>query len=472
MSTNRSVLIDGYNLGLEEGTGLATYARGVSYCTHDLGYTTDILYGMPAAPGLHPLLREIAFFDPTAAGTPPAWLAAARHMQDRVLSPFSAHAKRVPITGQVITTHYQSRLPYFDTIWNAANLFARAEKHMRTSQLFMPRIRVHVPARHDIVHWTYPLPLYVPGAKNIYVMADLVPLRLPYTTLDVKRQFFWLLRRLARVADHIITISETSRKDVINLLGVPESKVSNTYLTVHIPGKYASKPDEVVKREVEGTFNIKYKEYMLFFGAIEPKKNVGRLIEGFLASKTDTPLVIVGKLAWKFEKELRLLNEDATSYLEMTGSVIYRRRRIFRVEYAPFPLLVSLIKGAKCVLFPSLYEGFGLPAVEAMKLGTPVLTSTESCMPEVVGDGALLVNPYDPREIAEGISALDSDAELRGSLSAKGRQRADIYSPEAHARRLAEVYDAVSATKPRARRRATWTVPVQLAKPSGSQTLS
>jgi glycosyltransferase involved in cell wall biosynthesis len=468
MSRNRSVLIDGYNLGLEAGTGIATYARNLSYCTHQLGYTTDILYGMRPAPGFHPLLREIAFFDP-AVGLPPL-LAAARYFHERVLSPFRASAKRVPITGRVITTHYKSRLPYFDAIWNAANLFARAERHIRTSQFFAPRIRVHVPARHDIVHWTYPLPLYVPGAKNIYVMHDLVPLRLPYTTLDNKSQYFRLVRMLARRADHIITVSETSRKDIINLLGASESKVTNTYQSVDIPLKYASKPDDVVKREVEGTFNIKYKEYMLFFGAIEPKKNIGRLIEAFLACKSDTPLLIVGKLAWKSEQELRLLNDDATSYLEKIGSITYRRRRVFRVDHAPFPLLVSLIKGAKCVLFPSLYEGFGLPVLEAMKLGTPVLTSTEGAMPEVAGDGALLVDPYDVRAITDGITALDLDAELRGSLSAKGRKRAEGFSSEAHSRRLAEVYDAVLAKRIRPGR-TTWTVPIQLAKPSESQTI-
>jgi glycosyltransferase involved in cell wall biosynthesis len=446
VSRKRSVLIDGYNLGLEEGTGLATYARNLSYCTHDLGYTTDILYGMGDAPGGDPLLREIAFFDPASVGPPPRLLEMVRSLEKRIL-PFRARAKRVPITGRVITTHYKSRLPYFDTIWNAADLFARAERHMRTSQYVMPRIRVHLPARHDIVHWTYPLPLYVPGAKNIYVMADLVPLRLPYTTLDLKRQFLWLLRMLARKADHITTISETSRKDIINILGVPESKVSNTYLSVQIPSKYAGKPDDVVKREVEGTFNVKYKQYMLFFGAIEPKKNVGRLIEGFLECNTETPLLIVGKLAWKYEQELRLLNDDVTFYLEKIGDLIYRRRRIFRVDHAPFPLLVSLIKGAKCVLFPSLYEGFGLPVLEAMMLGTPVLTSTESSMPEVVGDAAVMVDPYDARAIAEAITALDHDAELRGFLSSQGRKRAEIFSAQAHSRRLAEVYDAVLTNK-------------------------
>jgi len=142
-----------------------------------------------------------------------------------------------------------------------------------------------------------------------------------------------------------------------------------------------------------------------------------------------------------------MLNEDVTSYLEQVGSLIYRRRRIFQIDYAPFPLLVSLIKGAKCVLFPSLYEGFGLPVLEAMKLGTPVLTSSEGAMPEVAGNGALLIDPYDTRAIAEGISALDRDAELRASLGDRGRKRAEVFSSEAHSRRLEAAYDGLLAPK-------------------------
>jgi glycosyltransferase involved in cell wall biosynthesis len=289
--------------------------------------------------------------------------------------------------------------------------------------------------------------LRIPGAKNIYTFHDLVPLRLPFATLDNKRRYYKLVKLLASKADHIVTVSETSRKDIINLLGVPDDKITNTYQSVEIPEKYAGKSDDQVKREVEGTVNVSYKNYMLFFGAIEPKKNVGRLIEAYLASKVDTPLLIVGKFVWKTEQEFKLLNDDATSYLEQLGSLTYRRRRIIQMDYAPFPLLVSLIKGAKAVLFPSLYEGFGLPVLEAMKLGTPVLTSTEGSTPEVAGDAALLIDPYDTRAIADGISALDTEEDLRASLSAKGLQRADLFTPEAHARRLAAVYGRVLASR-------------------------
>ncbi len=444
----KRVLIDGFNLRLESGTGVATYARNLSYCTHDMGYQTEVLYDVRGGPGFHNLLREIAFFDPLV-GTPPAMVRWARYAYETFKLPVGVVARHVPITGRVIATHYQSRLPYFDKIWTSPDVFGRAERHFIVNEYFMilSRLRVYMDRPPDIVHWTYPLPMFVPGAKNIYTIHDLVPLRLPFTTLDNKRRYFRLVRMLAQRADHIVTVSETSRKDIIDLLGVDESKVTNTYQSVEIPAKYANKPADLVKREVEGTFNIKYKEYMLYFGAIEPKKNVGRLIEAYLASKIDTPLLIVGKLAWKSEQEMRLMHDDATSYLEQIGSLTYRRRRIFHIDHVPFPLLVSLIRGAKSVLFPSLYEGFGLPILEAMKLGTPVLSSQEGPIPEVAGDGALLLDPYDTRAIAEGIRELDSNAELRVSLGARGRKRANLYSAEAQQRRLSAIYDRVLAPK-------------------------
>ena len=397
-------------------------------------------------------MKEIAFFDPYV-GAPPGWLVAWRYMMEAVSSPNVVKSRAVPITGQVIATHYKSRLPYFDTIWNSPDVFNRSARHFAvTRALIASRLRVSAGnTPPDLAHWTYPLAIRVPKTINIYTLHDLVPLRLPFTTLDNKRFYYALMRLLARRADHIVTVSETSKRDIINLLGVPEHRVTNTYQAVDIPAKYADKPADVVKQEVEGTFNVKYKEYMLFFGAVEPKKNVGRLIEAYLASKIDTPLLIVGKLAWKSEQEMRLMNDDATSYLEQMGSLTFRRRKIFHVDYAPFPLLVSLIKGAKAVLFPSLYEGFGLPILEAMKLGTPVLTSKEGATPEVAGEGALLVDPYDVRALTEGITALETDADLRGRLSDYGRKRAEMFSTEAYKGRLGALYDRLLAEKPHER---------------------
>lgn len=434
------VMIDGYNLGLEKGTGIATYARNLSYCAHALGHDVRILYGGKQAPGVIPLLKEIAFFD-TNAGSPPAWLVKLREIYSLFAAPYGHLATQVPITGAVVADGFKSRLPYYDSIWNAPDLFGRS---FTAFSFFRLLSRVVMRDRPHLMHWTYPLALRVVGARNIYTFHDLIPLRLPYTTLDNKRRYLRLCMRLARRANHIVTVSECSRQDIINLLGVKPEKVTNTYQAVTIPDKYRNKPADIVKMEVEGTFGLRYKEYFLFYGAIEPKKNIGRLIEAYLGSGVETPLVILGSHAWKSEQELRLLYDDHIRSLITVGDETRVKRRVVRLDYAPFPLLVSLIRGAKATCFPSLYEGFGLPVLESMLLGTPVLTSNTSSIPEVAGDAAYLVDPYDTREMAHAIRELDSNEALRAELIGKGLKQAAKFNEDIYQKRISELYTSVT----------------------------
>jgi glycosyltransferase involved in cell wall biosynthesis len=430
------IYIDGHNLALDQGTGVATYARNLSFRLGGLGAEVGVLYGTRASPSRNELIREIAFFD-NRVGEASSLLRTARAVRRTMLSPFGEYATGVPITGKVVANTFETRMPHYDHIWNVENGFDLASNHFRH---YRSRLAVRMPRAPDIMHWTYPLPLRTPGAKNIYTLHDLVPLRLPFTTLDHKRNYLRLNRLIVQKADHIITVSEASRRDIINLLGADPEKVTNTYQSVEIPRKFAEKPVNEAQDEIKGSFGLDWKGYFMFFGAIEPKKNVGRMIEAFLSSGSDLPLIIVGKQAWKSEDELKLLFDDHIRYQVQEGSILRTKRKIILLDYAPFRLLISLIRGAKAALFPSLYEGFGLPALEAMKLGTPVMTSNTSSLPEVVGDAAIMVDPYDVRSMVEAIRALDHDADLRGWLHNAGPRRAALFGPEQYERRLADVY--------------------------------
>lgn len=434
-------MIDGYNLALDKGTGVATYARNLSYCLGALGHEVGVLYGGRGTPFGNDLLREIAFFDPNAPDMA-KWLRNLRAIQEGVKAPLGYRALTIPVTGKVISEGFKSRMPFFNALFNAEYVFRRAHNNFG---FWKTMGRVFTDFKPDITHWTYPLPLYVKGSKNIYTLHDLVPLRLPYTTLDNKRRYLRLCQRIAQKSDHIVTVSEASRRDIIELLGVAPDKVSNTYQAVTIPDKYRNKPLDLVQREVEGTFGLKFKSYFLFFGSIEPKKNIGRLIEAYLGSAVETPLVIVGAQAWKSEQELRLLYDDHIKSLITHGAETRVKRRVIQLDYAPFPLLVSLIRGAKATLFPSLYEGFGLPVLESMLLGTPVLSSNTSSVPEVAGDAACLINPYDTREMAEAICALDANEALRAELSEKGLKQAELFNETNYMNRVQTVYQRVLA---------------------------
>lgn len=431
-----NILIDGFNLGLEKGTGVATYARNLSYELKALGHDVTVLYGNQSGTPRDNLLSEIAFFDSSGRTTHKA-LEIAGHFYHNILGWWGETARKVPISGKVVSRTFDARMPAYDTILNSNDIFNRANVAF---QLWNSMSTVWAPTRPDIAHWTYPIPVRIKGAPNIYTLHDVVPLRLPYTTLDKKKNYLQLMRELSRKADHLVTVSECSRRDLIEVLGISPNRITNTYQSVSVPSKYTNKPEEQVAREVEGVAGVGYKDYYLFWGSIEPKKNIGRMIEAYLASKVESPLVIVGARAWKSEDELRLLNEEIIRSLKITDGQITTRKRVIQLSYAPFSLLVSLIRGAKAALFPSLYEGFGLPALEAMLLGTPVICSNTASLPEVVGDAALMIDPYDSAALAEAIRTVDADDGLRDEYSQRGLAQAEIYSPENYRERLKDLY--------------------------------
>ena len=424
ISTRPFIMIDGHNLNLEKGTGVATYARNLSYSLKSLSYETGILYGRKVPQSGSELVQEIMFFDQMPLSQP---LKKFRHALEFFTDVTGVSATQVPLSGNVIHDTSRGTMPAFDSLWNAPELYQHAHRHFR---LWKSPLKVRTKRLPDLMHWTYPLPIRMPGLPNIYTLHDLVPLRLPYTTLDIKRRYLSMVKQIANQADHLVTVSETSKRDIINLLGVPEDRITNTFQAVSIPAAYQFKPLDILRAELQGSFRVTYKEYFIYFGAIEPKKNVGRLIEAYLASNVDSPLLLVGAKAWKSEGELKLL-----ASLEEVA-----KKRVRVVDYVSYPMLVNLIRGAKATLFPSLYEGFGLPVLESMALGTPVLTSAVGSLAEVAGDAALLVDPYSTQSIAEGIRALDVDGELRASMSERGEKRAAYFSQERYNRSIQDVY--------------------------------
>jgi len=234
-------------------------------------------------------------------------------------------------------------------------------------------------------------------------------------------------------------VSETTRQDVIRMLGVSEDRITNTYQAVNLPLSLTSRSQEDVTVELEGIFNLGWKDYFLHFGAIEPKKNLGRVVEAYLASGSKTPLVVVGGKGWLEESELALIKQ-----VKAEGGP--SADRIRQYEYMPFSMLISLIRGAKATLFPSLYEGFGLPVLESMALGTAVLTSTGGSLPEVAGDAAVIVDPYDVQAMTRGIRALDADEALRTDFETKGLIQAAKFTPQAYQQRLKALYQKVGVT--------------------------
>ena len=425
--------VDGFNLAMPRGTGVATYGRVLTQALAGMGHPVDVLYGLNIGPRTSSLMREVIFFDrlDQEGGRPRPAVLSTRWLREALGDLRPSTAVPVPLPGRVLSRPFQARMPAHDRILNVLDLWGRAERHFKRWDRFMT---VRIPDPPAVMHWTYPLPIRLEGARNVYTLHDLVPLRMPYTTLDNKRAYSRLIRGCLRWGDHVCTVSEASRRDIIDLFAVPPGRVTNTYQSA-VPAA----PPKDLEAWLAGLFGLQRDGYFLFFGALEPKKNVGRLLEAYLASGLQTPLVVVGGRAWKSEAELRLLQAAPG------GKGVASVQQVRQFDYMPRDWLTGLIQGARAVVFPSLCEGFGLPVLEAMQLGAPVLTSTESSLPEVAGGAALLVDPYDTAAIADALRRLDGDPALRAQLSAKGRVQAERFSVPEYQARLRLLYAAVLA---------------------------
>jgi glycosyltransferase involved in cell wall biosynthesis len=437
---SQNILLEGHNLTLEAGTGIATYARVLGATLRQLGYTTDVLVSSPRAiDAKDPLLSEISVFDAEARLPPPLLLRAGLECRRVFGVPFGLKPSTLELTGAVVDTS-GSKLAGFGKVHAAANMLDVTRFHFKR---YGVPAQLRLPNTPALFHATCPVAIRVAGCPNITTIHDLIPLRLPSATLDEKKYFLNLVRDIARRADHIVTVSDHSKADIMALLGISEDRVTNTYQSVHIPAAYLSSPVDELARDLEYTFDLQLGDYFLFVGAIEPKKNLSRLIDAYGSSGSKRPLIIVGKPAWQFEADLKQIEDERFLVYTFADGRITPKRRVRNLPYLPLSHLVSLMRGARAVLFPSLYEGFGLPVLEAMLAGAPVLTSNVSSLPEVAGDAALLVDPHDLGSITDGIRSLDRDDDLCAELVRKGRLRADRFSPERYASTMSELYKKI-----------------------------
>lgn len=239
-----------------------------------------------------------------------------------------------------------------------------------------------------------------------------------------------------RKAGRILTMSESSRRDIIRSYHVPEERV--TAIPLAAGAAFQPVRDDARLGEMRHRYNLPPR-YLLAVGNLQPRKNLSRLVEAFAELKRDdlqTPsLVLVGKALWR------------ESDILATATRLGVREAIIVTGYVPESDLVTLYSGAECFIYPSLYEGFGLPPLEAMACGVPVITSATSSLPEVVGDAALTVDPLDVADLSRAIRRLLDDRPLRERLRAAGLARAATFSWAETARRTMEVYAEVLACR-------------------------
>ena len=253
--------------------------------------------------------------------------------------------------------------------------------------------------------------------KQIGVMHDLnfehYPQDLPTGVRKYYKKYFPLF---AKKANHIITVSNFSKKDIITQYGVDEKKIT----VAHNGGSDKFMPLSIVKQlEVKKTY-AGNSDYFVYVGALHARKNTERLLQAFDQFKTTTSsglkLIIVGEKLFKSEKD----SSDFDN-LKHKNDVIF-------TGHLPIENVVKIVASAKGLVLVSYFEGFGIPLVEAMRCGTPVITSNVTSLPEVAGDCGLIVDPFKVNDIAQAMETLISDKELQKSLSEKGLERSKLFS--------------------------------------------
>jgi len=239
----------------------------------------------------------------------------------------------------------------------------------------------------------------------------------------------------ARRATRVLTVSESSKRDILKFVDVPPEKIDVIYNAYD--ERFAVEPREEDVVRIRERYQL-HDAFVLYAGNVKPHKNLGRLIEAFqlVRSRGLDHLKLV------------LIGDDISKYAALRRAVHHHQlhKYVRFLGYVPEETLAVMYRLAGVFVFPSLYEGFGLPPLEAMASGTPVVTSNVSSLPEVAGDAALLVDPYDPEAIAGGILKVLTDAGVRRELRRKGLARAREFSWEASVRRVREIYQQVGGS--------------------------
>ncbi|MFA5158922.1 MAG: glycosyltransferase family 1 protein [Candidatus Omnitrophota bacterium] len=320
--------------------------------------------------------------------------------------------------------------PFFDPMAPGQDLktLDRLRWENRTLPKLVKRHRV------DLLHVPAFSPAFLKPCPLVVTVHDLAGLRFS-NQMGIASYFYWRywLPYTIRQADKLIAISEHTKKDLVSCLGIRERKISVVYSSGH-----EGFTDQISRETIAGLMQqLKIRDkYFISVGTLEPRKNLSRIVAAFLLFSKTHPgyqLVMVGSSAFahgKYAQRLSREHADGSDRIVVTGFLDHEQ-------------LNALYCGAQGLLFPSLYEGFGIPILEAMASGCPVLTSNITSMPEVAGDAGLLVSPVDVLQIAQGMTRLAEDTPLWQDLRLRGKEQIKKFSWDRTAEGTLNVYESL-----------------------------
>jgi glycosyltransferase involved in cell wall biosynthesis len=453
-----TIAIDAFGIDLRYQSGIGVYGRSLANAYRAAGFSVAGLFGRSSSRCSDPLLTEISFHRAGSATLSPrdrVRLQLQRLTGNALIG--STRCTEIANSGVILPEPVKDRLQYFDRILNASQLFTKAASYFeRTGRFFSVRL----PKDIALMHWTMPLPIRAEGIPNIYTILDVIPFVLPYATMGKPRSEMRLFRRILAQADQVVTISEYSRRDISRVFGYDAERICNAYLSSNIDPDVIAESDAELATYLDRAERLTFRKYFVYAGSIEPRKNVDRLLDAYLKADTALPLVICSSTGWLNTQTLARLDHAAKTLdllheSDPTRTISEQGKRIIRVSQGSDAHVARLIRGARALVYPSIYEGFGLPVLEAMELGTPVITAQASSTAEIAADAALLVDPLSVRDIAAAIDRIDRDEALCARLAQAGSRRAVAFSAQAFSARIGAMAQAQLSRQDHLRQR--WT---------------
>ncbi|MBM4428877.1 MAG: glycosyltransferase family 4 protein, partial [Chloroflexi bacterium] len=309
--------------------------------------------------------------------------------------------------------------------------------HHRLEQFLLPLELAAIDL--DVLHSPDFIPPFQRACRSVITIHDLNFLLYPHFLTPESASYYGQIDQAVRRCDHIIAVSESTRRDIIRLTGAPESKITVVHEAAH--PIYRPITDQEWLRQARTTLNVP-EEFVLFVSTIEPRKNVPTLLMAYKQLvdnyRPAAHLVLAGEKGWLFDEVFTLVDK------------LHLRERVHFLGRVSPEQLLSLYNLARLLVHPAFYEGFGLPPLEAMACGTPVVVSNTSSLPEVVGDAALLVDPTDVDGLAVAVWRLLSDEALAAEMSEKGLKRSRRFSWEKAALETLEIYRRLAQPVPAA----------------------
>ena len=325
-----------------------------------------------------------------------------------------------------------------DPIYSQVNDIIIPEKPLKlTSAIGIPQAikNADIDILHVPVHWYNQITPFVLNReiKKVLTLHDLTPILFPEIhTRETNLTWKSSLKFIKNRTNVMICDSISTKNDCIKLLNIPEKRLR----VIPLSADEQYKPLKN-KKQIHDELKSEYKidtPFILFVGTLEKRKNVPTLLKSFYKlkkCKIEHKLVIVGGKGWKYTKIFDLIEE-----FNLKGDVIF-------TDYVSDEYLVKFYNAADLFVYPSLYEGFGLPPLEAMACGCPVITSNTSSLPEVVGDAGIMIDPNDIDSLTESMHKILTDNELRKEMSRKSLERAGMFSWKKTAKETWDVYEDV-----------------------------